>query len=43
MDILIVKILYDLFDNKNLYEILFKNNILLMLSNYLMNFEIEKN
>ena len=43
MDILIVKILYDLFDNKNLYEILFKNNVLLMLSNYLMNFEIEKN
>ena len=43
MDILIVKILYDLFDNRNLYEILFKNNVLLMLSNYLMNFEIEKN
>ena len=43
MDILIVKILYDLFDNRNLYDILFKNNVLLMLSNYLTNFEIEKN
>jgi len=43
MDILIVKILYDLFDNRNLYEILFKNNVLLMLSNYLTNFEVEKN
>ena len=43
MDVLIVKILCDLFDNRNLYEILFKNNVLLMLSNYLMNFEIEKN
>ena len=43
MDILIVKVLYDLFENRNLYEILFKNNVLLMLSNYLMNFEIEKN
>ena len=43
MDVVIVKILYDLFDNRNLYEILFKNNVLLMLSNYLMNFEVEKN
>ena len=43
MDILIVKILYDLFENRSLYEILFKNNVLLMLSNYLKNFEIEKN
>ena len=30
MDVVIVKILYDLFDNKNLYEVLFKNNVLLM-------------
>ena len=43
MDVVIVKILYDLFDNKNLYEVLFKNNVLLMLSNYLTNFEVEKN
>ena len=43
MDVVIVKILYDLFDNKNLYEVLFKNNVLLMLSNYLINFEVEKN
>ena len=43
MDIVIVKILYDLFDNKNLYELLFENNVLLILSNYLMNFEVEKN
>ena len=43
MDIVIVKILYDLFDNKNLYEVLFENNVLLILSNYLMNFEVEKN
>ena len=43
MDVVIVKILYDLFDNKNLYEILFENNVLLILSNYLMNFEVEKN
>ena len=43
MDVVIVKILYDLFDNKNLYEVLFENNVLLILSNYLMNFEVEKN
>ena len=43
MDVVIVKILYDLFDNKTLYEVLFKNNVLLMLSNYLINFEVEKN
>ena len=43
MDVVIVKILYDLFDNKNLNEILFENNVLLILSNYLMNFEVEKN
>ena len=43
MDVVIVKILYDLFDNRNLYEVLFKNNVLLMLSNYLINFEVEKN
>ena len=43
MDVVIVKILYDLFDNKSLYEVLFKNNVLLMLSNYLINFEVEKN
>ena len=42
MDVVIVKILYDLFDNKNLYEVLFENNVLLILSNYLMNFEVEK-
>ncbi len=34
IDVVIVKILYDLFDNKNLYEVLFENNMLLILSNY---------
>ena len=43
MDVVIVKILNDLFENKNLYEILFENNVLLILSNYLTNFEVEKN
>ena len=43
MDMVIVKILYDLFENKNLYELLFENNVLLILSNYLTNFEVEKN
>ena len=39
IDVVIIKILYDLFDNKYLYEILFENNVLLILSNHLMNFE----
>ena len=43
MDMVIVKILYDLFENKNLYDLLFENNVLLILSNYLTNFEVEKN
>ena len=43
MDVVIVKILNDLFENKGLYEILFENNVLLILSNYLTNFEVEKN
>ena len=42
-EIVIVKILNNLFENKGLYEILFENNILLILSNYLTNFEVEKN
>ena len=42
MDIVIVKILYDLFDNKSLYEVFFKNDVLSMLSNYLTIFELKK-
>lgn len=43
MDMVIVKILYDLFENRTLYDLLFENNVLLILSNYLTNFEVEKN
>ena len=42
IDVVIIKILYDLFNNKNLYEVLFENNVLLILSNHLMNCEEEK-
>jgi hypothetical protein len=43
MDIIIVKILLNLFKNKSLHEVLFSNNMVLVLENYLIAFSSELN
>jgi hypothetical protein len=43
MDIIIVRILLNLFKNKSLHEVLFSNNMVLVLENYLIAFSNELN